>query len=167
MITVANKVGKLCEVRIQSPISALEIGEMSRQIAEVVRRCGTIRGVTDLRGAAVFPAELADQIVVFLRQDDRHIERGAFILNDSAVLALQLDRVLRDSVNDRRRFFRDKRLLTTWLGEVLTPPEAERLSAFLAEGEVAPPSPPSRPPRSLPGGADLGLSGPNSARRRS
>jgi hypothetical protein len=170
MITVANRVGKLCEVRIQSPVTSVEIMEMSRQIFEIVKKCGTIRGVTDLRSATVFPTELAEQIVTFLRQDSPSIERGAFILGDSAVFALQLDRVLRDSKTDKRRFFRDRRLLSAWLGEVLTPPEAERLSAFLTEGDAAQLTPPSSPAPSSwaspSSQVSYGPAGPTSTRRR-
>src|SRR5262245_45667190 len=119
MITVANKVGRLCEVRIQTPITLAEIMEMSRQIFQVVRSCGTICSVTDLRNATVLPEEQVEQMVSFLRQDDPNIDRGAFILGDSAIFALQIDRVLRDKKSDKRRFFRDRRLLTAWLGEIL------------------------------------------------
>jgi len=143
---------------------------MSRQIFEIVKKCGTIRGVTDLRAATVFPTEVVERIVTFLRQDSPSIERGAFILGDSAVFALQLDRVLRDSKTDKRRFFRDRRLLSAWLGEVLTPPEAERLNAFLTEGETATSSPPSSPAPSSWSGSpppgSYGPSGPTSTRRR-
>ena len=170
MITVANKVGKLVEVRVQSPISAAEIMEMSRQIFEIVKRCSTIRVVTDLRSATVFPTDLAERIVSFLRQDSPAIERGAFILGDSAVFALQIERILRDSKNDKRRFFRDRRQLSAWLGELLTPLEGDRLTSFLIEGEPPGVTPPSSPAPSWPGSvtvpASYGPSGPTSSRRR-
>jgi len=122
----------------------------------VVMRCRSIVGITDLRGANVFPTDLADRIVSFLRQDNSALERGAFLAGEGAVFAMQLERVLRDAKNARRRIFRDRREAEAWLGEVLSKEEQRGLNAFLDGGERNDDSPPlsksagSRPAPSLP-----------------
>jgi hypothetical protein len=138
MITVASTVGKLVEVRIQTPISTAEIVEMKAGVVASVQRLrGEFIGITDLRAATVFPMDLANQITNFMTAASPGLVRSGFIIGDGAVFNMQLDRVLREAGRGRRRAFRARADLEQWLADALTPEEQRRVAAFLDEGEPA------------------------------
>lgn len=141
MIVVRNNVGRLVEVKIATPITTDEIRAMAGDILAIATDKRRIVGVTDLREANVFPSDLAEQILAFLRRDSEHIERSAFLLaghargagfDTSAVFSLQLERILREAANPSRRAFRSANELVAYLKDCLTTPETERVAAFLA-----------------------------------
>ncbi len=143
MISVQIKQGKLCEVRILTPVTTAEVSAMIKSIVALIQAHGTLRGIVDLRGSTVFPDDLADEIADFLRVDSPNIERSAFVAGStSAIFNLQLDRVIQGGKSLRRRMFRERGLAEAWMSEVLTPAENRRMREFLneSESESAPPS---------------------------
>jgi hypothetical protein len=52
------------------------------------------------------------------------------------LVGLQIGRIVREGLSKDRRLFDDKKVLATWLGEVLTEPEKARLAVVLAEVEA-------------------------------
>ena len=60
------------------------------------------------------------------------MERTAFLVGESAVFAMQIERVIRNAANPNRRAFRDPGDLRKWLAEILTATEAARLGEFLS-----------------------------------
>lgn len=137
MFTVASTLGKLVEVRIQTPITAAELDDMKAAVFQIFSRLrAPFVSITDLRSATVFPAELADQVSAFLKRDAPNLMRGAFLIGTGAVFNMQLDRVLREAASERRRSFRARADLEPWLREALTPDEQRRLAAFLDQGET-------------------------------
>ncbi len=139
MITVAHSVGRLVEVRIFTPVTAEEIQSMAQQISLAYAACSPrqVIGCTDLRGANLFPVELADQVAAFMKRGNPRTERNGFIVGESALFSLQVERVVREAGSPSRRTFRGRRELEGWLGEVLSALEQQRLSSFLDEGEQA------------------------------
>jgi hypothetical protein len=112
---------------------------------------GDIAGFATQRGRAL---EQATERVVCLdvtrmnvlapAQSDRLLEamrgpspgrlRSAFLLPaERAVVALQFERLIRESQRTTTRGFSDRAALETWLGELLTVAERARLSQFLDE----------------------------------
>lgn len=143
LISVQIKQGKLCEVRILTPVTSAEVSSMIKSITSLVQARGSLRGIVDLRGSTVLPDDLAEQIADFLQVDNPGIERAAFVAGTtSAVFNLQLDRVIRGGKSLRRRMFRERGLAEAWMSEILTPAENRRMREFLSEneGESAPPS---------------------------
>jgi hypothetical protein len=143
LISVQIKQGKLCEIRVLTPVSGAEVSAMIRSLMTLLHAHSTIRGIVDLRGSTVFPDDLAEQIADFLRVDNPSIERAAFVAGTtSAIFNLQLDRVIRGGKSVRRRMFRERGLAEAWMSEVLTPAENRRMREFLSESESerAPPS---------------------------
>lgn len=133
MILVANTMGRLLLVRMQSPVNAEEVAKMTQQITVVVMAASSrLVGVTDLRGLSLLPVELTDLIVAMFRRNASRIDRSGLLLSDGALAWLQIDRVLRESQNAARRAFRDRFELEIWLGEVLTPLEKLEVHKFLA-----------------------------------
>ncbi|HLM74340.1 MAG TPA: hypothetical protein VK459_16655 [Polyangiaceae bacterium] len=139
MITVAHKVGRLVEVRIITPVTAEEIQGMGQRIGFAYTACAPrpIVGCTDLRGANLFPMDLAEQVATVMKTGNPRIERGAILVGESALFSLQVERVVREAGNPSRRAFRVRAELEAWLAEVLTPFERQRVKHFLKEGEQA------------------------------
>lgn len=135
MISLNNKVGRLIEVRSVQPYTLEEIAVFGRQLAQIVQGSqGRIVGCLDLRAAAVVPVEHTDLYVAMLRRDNPLVERtGVLLPQGQATLALQLERIVREANNPRRKTFRETATFCAYLDEVLTPDEQARMRAFLAE----------------------------------
>ena len=58
------------------------------------------------------------------------------VIGTSSVSGLQLERMFREAGNPGRRVFRTVDAIQTWLDEVLTPLERERMRAHLAADKV-------------------------------
>lgn len=88
--------------------------------------------VTDWRRCPVMSAEASARIVPMITRTNPHSERsGAIASRESPIAVLQFTRIIVESKNPDRRLFYETDKLSTWLGEILTPAENARLSAFL------------------------------------
>jgi hypothetical protein len=140
MHTVANHVGRLLEVTLASPLTLPEVDQFVREnIAAMQGIPGKFVGVADLRGAHVFAVEVTDRLIQLLSGNAARVERSAMLIGESALFALQVERVLRSSNQPNRRAFRDAAEMTAWLNEVLTAPEQARLQQFLREAATGSP----------------------------
>jgi hypothetical protein len=127
-----NAVGRLVEVRFASPLTLEEIKQFVAEHHAIINRLARkYVGVVDLLQADVFPVPVAETLIQLLSSVSPQLERTAFLIRDSALFALQVERVIRNSNHPNRRAFRDPEQLKQWLGEVLTPPEQDRLSQFV------------------------------------
>lgn len=132
MHTVANRVGRLVEVTLASPVTLEEAEQFAREnIALMETIPGKFVGVTDLLGAHVVPQDVADRIIRLLSANAGRVERSAMLIGDSALLALQVERLLRSANQPNRRAFRDPAELAAWLNEVLNVQEQAELQQFL------------------------------------
>ena len=88
---------------------------------------------TDVSAANVFAPEVAEGFIRLMQRDNPVVERSAFLIGESAMFALQIERMIKQANNPLRRTFRESSMLLGWLGEMLAPPEHERLRRFLAD----------------------------------
>ncbi len=133
MYRVANRVGRLVEIAIWSPVSVEEAIEWGRDHDAVIDRVeGEYVCFVDLRGARVFPPDVVDAYVATMK-DERRLLRTGTLLPLSAVVALQINRMIREAAHPERRAFEDAAPLASWLGERLGIPERARLRALLRE----------------------------------
>jgi hypothetical protein len=131
MILLQHHVGRLLESRFVSPMSAEELKDFERQRAALRERTSRERVVVmDFRRAAVLPPELADGLAGLLHGPNPALLRNG-VLVSTAVMAMQLQRIVREADNDCRRVFRERRELEAWLGEILDAGERARLKQFL------------------------------------
>lgn len=134
MFTVANEVGRLVEIRLGTK---LPIEEAPRFIQEVMRItaniAGRVVGVTDLRaGTRTADPDMIGVVSGMLRSENPKIERNALLVApDSALFALQMDRMIKGAGSTARRLFRARHEVEAWLAPVLTPAECARLALFL------------------------------------
>ncbi|HWW60752.1 MAG TPA: hypothetical protein VN181_05230 [Thermoanaerobaculia bacterium] len=132
MYTVANHVGRLVEVTLASPLTLDEVQSFVRDNVAVMKTiAGNFVGVADLRGAHVFPAEVADRLIQLLSANSSQVERSAMLIGDSATFAIQVERVIRTANHPNRKIFRNPGEMVAWLNEVLTVAEQEQLQQFL------------------------------------
>ncbi len=133
MYTIENRVGKLVELRIAAPIAAEELPLLLAEHQGITEKLGRFVTAVDLRRATLVPLEVAERFTGLMRGSNPRLERSAFLLNESALFSLQLERLIREAGDSNRRTFRAPEELVTWLGQVLSEAEQARLGEFLAE----------------------------------
>ena len=132
MHSIQNIAGRLVEVRVTPPLTLDEIKQFVAEHKAVVSRIpDRYVGVVDLRRADVFPSEVAAALIQLLSQMADRVERTAFLIGESAVFALQIERVIRNAANPNRKSFREPGPLKEWLGEILKDGERLRLDGFV------------------------------------
>jgi hypothetical protein len=136
MITIENRVGRLIETRLVSPLLDTEFSHFQQERERLMRSVGQDRVVCiDLSRVQILPPTQADAFLNLLRGSRPGLTRNAFLLPpNQAVLALQFSRIIRQANNPARRAFQSRAALITWLAEILRPPELLRLESFL-DGE--------------------------------
>jgi hypothetical protein len=133
MHTVENVTGRLVEVRVAAPLTLDEVKQFVREHqAAIARIPERYVGVVDLFHADVFPVDVAQSLIELMSGMASRVERTAFLVGESAVFAMQIERVIRNAANPNRRAFRDPGDLRKWLAEILTATEAARLGEFLS-----------------------------------
>jgi len=135
MFTVEIRVGRLLEIRMESPLSAAEVLDFRSVTTATVRAAKRPLVVcTDLLRARVFSPESAAQITAMMQQDNPLVERNGILVGESALFSMQIERMLREAGPRSRRAFREPAALKLWLKEVLDENELWRLNAFIMEG---------------------------------
>ncbi|MFL6202452.1 MAG: hypothetical protein ACJ76J_25060 [Thermoanaerobaculia bacterium] len=127
-----NVVGRLVEVRVASPLTLEEVQQLVGELQGIIKRLArNYVGAVDLLQAEVFPVPVAETLIKLLSGVAPQLERTAFLIRDSALFALQVERVIRNSNHPDRRVFREPEALQEWLGEVLDVQEQARLAQFV------------------------------------
>ncbi len=132
MFTREHRVGRLYEIRVVSPVTAADLAtfEAAQNAMDTTDEARIL--CTDCRNIEVLSPEIAERLVESLRSHSRGFLRNGVLVDASkAVVALQLERMLRQARHPGRRLFRRKEDLAAWLEEILDPTEIARLRAFL------------------------------------
>ena len=135
MYTIDNRVGRLIELRVESPVTEEELQRFPEMLAKA---CKPIKGqigiCTDLVGATVFTQPVAARWIEIIRQESPLVERNAVLVGEGAVFSMQIERIIRQAGFKNRRAFLSPVALTAWLGEILTVRERARLEQFVQDG---------------------------------
>jgi hypothetical protein len=132
MYEVENRVGKLVQIRIWSPVSAEEAAAWAREHDRVVDAVGgPYVCLVDLFDARVFPQAAVDAYTSVMKAEPNLVRTGT-LLSYSPTSALQVRRMLREIDNPVRRAFTEVPPLLDWLDPVLTVPERAHLRVSLA-----------------------------------
>jgi hypothetical protein len=135
MYTIENRVGRLVELRVESPVTYEELLEFHDTQAKVCKPIqGQIAVCTDLVGATVFTQPVTQRWMAIIKQDAPIVDRNAVLLGEGAVFSMQIERIIRQAGQPNRKTFLAPTELATWLGEILTVRERTRLESFLREG---------------------------------
>ena len=139
MYTLECHVGRLIEIRVQPPLTLDELRNFLPQVTRILARVGgQVVACTDLRNARVFSPDVTEKLMTILRTDGPRVERGGFLVGESAVFSMQIARMLRESRGPSRRAFVEPEDAIHWLSELLTPVEVRRLREFVTGGEPRP-----------------------------
>jgi hypothetical protein len=132
MLTIECNVGRLVELRIQSPLTLEELRLWPPQANRIFARVrGQIVACTDLRNARVFPPDVTKQLLTLLRGETPQVERAAILVGESAVFSMQIARMFREIGGTTRRVFPEPDAAIAWLSELLTAAEVTRLREFV------------------------------------
>jgi hypothetical protein len=132
MYQVTNQVGRLVEIAIWSPVLFEEAERWGREHDRVVDSVGQpYVCFVDLRGAKVFPPETVEAYLSTMKAEQQLL-RTATLLPESALVALQINRMIREAGHPERRAFSNADELRRWLGETLDEKERARLEQLLA-----------------------------------
>ena len=142
MYSVENHAGRLIEVKLASPLTLDEVQQFTQKHLAVMATIPVkYIGVVNLLDAHVFVPAVAEGLSKLLAVGASHVERSAFLIGESAVFSLQVERVIRESNSPNRRAFRNGQELVAWVSEILTPPEQNQLERFIREAMVEAPKP--------------------------
>ena len=135
MYTIENRVGRLIELRVESPVTEEELMQFHDMLA---RACKSITGqivmCTDLVGATVFTQPVTQRWTSIIKQDAPIVERNAVLVGEGAVFSMQVARIIRQAGMANRKAFLSPADLVGWLAEILTTRERTRLEFFLRDG---------------------------------
>src|SRR4051794_6581527 len=124
MYSIDCHVGRLIEVLVATPVALEEVEAFGKRLRVVVGpQAGKIIVCVDLRGARVFPPAVAEAFVGVMRGDNPRLERSAFLVSDSALFSLQVERMIREAGSPLRRTFREPADLAAWVADALTDDE--------------------------------------------
>jgi hypothetical protein len=129
------RVGRLAEATLGSPLTAPDLeGFITATRLGLLALPGKAVVACDMSRLAVLPDDLADRAIELIRRDSPKIERGGYLVSQRrSSTSMQITRLFREAKSETRRVFDDKTALRSWLAELLTPAELQRLGDFLAE----------------------------------
>ena len=133
--TITPSVGRLIEARVFQLLTREEADEYSRALADVVKSMAGISPVlcADHRPVKIYPQPPADRLAELFTHMNSRLESVAILVSPTnATLGLQLDRIVREVKNDRRRAFRDPEDALAHLRPSLDDREMARVAMFLA-----------------------------------
>jgi hypothetical protein len=133
MMTLENLVGRLCEARFVPPVSSSDVASFAVEVRKHLNSSARPQVFcTDSSRIHLYPPDVTDGLIAMMKSDNPLVERNGILIGASSVFGLQMERMLRDAGHAGRRAFRSRDSLIAWLGEVLTPPEVDRLRAMLS-----------------------------------
>ena len=146
LFTVRRPVGRLIEARIFNLRTPEEVTQYTKAFSPDVVGVTDPVLCADHRPVVIYPPEVADQLVRLFKTMNDRLRRVAILVSRSnATLAMQLQRIVRESNYPSRRVFFDAREAERFLTPILDAPERVRLGVFLAEhtDDKPPPATPS------------------------
>jgi hypothetical protein len=140
MYSMDIKVGRLVELRIESPFAMTDFGPFRERLGKLLQSApGKVVACTDLRRANVFAKDVADTWITIMRGDNPKMERSAFLVTAGGLFGGQIERMINEAGSPIRKVFRESLDLKVWLGTALTADEKTRVTQFL--NEISPSAP--------------------------
>jgi hypothetical protein len=130
-------VGRLLEIRVADGYkSVADVDHMIHMIQKsfaALKPEGKIVIAADWRAVQMMSPDTAARAREMLAGVNPRVIRSSILtLPENPLTNLQVVRLIREAENTARRHFSEPRALVTWLAEILTPAEVQRLRAFLA-----------------------------------
>jgi hypothetical protein len=136
VVTLARRVGRLCELRYLPPFTAEDSALLLPRMGALVDQAeGQVVFCTDLRPMRGFSKPLLDSIIWRLRRNNPKVCAAGSIVSSPHVFRL-MERVAAEAHNPMRRVFSNLSDLRAHLDPFLTPAERAQRDAFLDEFRV-------------------------------
>jgi hypothetical protein len=131
MYSIENKVGRLVEIALWSPVTKEEAVPWAELHDRVVASVGgPYLCLVDLARATVFPPDAVEAYVATMKNEP-HLIRTGTLLGRSPTLHLQIQRMIKEANNMQRKAFRDPNEVLAFLAEIASPAERARLTEVL------------------------------------
>jgi hypothetical protein len=132
--TVEQKVGRLVEARVFRLSTRADVEDYGRAFAPFANLRPAAVLMADHRPARVYSPEVAQDLVTMFEGLNRVWEKAALLVSpNNATLAIQLQRLVRESRNESRRVFLDQRECEVFLSTALDEAGRSRLQTFLSQ----------------------------------
>jgi hypothetical protein len=135
VIDIRNQVGRLIEVTIETPTTLLEWKALPKQLNSIHSRL-TEKYIycANISRAKLLQPEEAEPMRKIMQLDNPRLLRTAlYVGSNSATLMLQMERLIREAANPARKTFRDSQKLISWMAEVTTPEEEQRIREIYSD----------------------------------
>jgi hypothetical protein len=134
-IEVTHRVGRLIETRILDVLSVEDVAGMrDRFLAIYATSPQSFLSAIDLRAAVTLGrSEIAGPLLQLFRESNARIERTGIVVGADALLPVQVEALVVNAHHPGRRVYRDAAAMVTFLGEVATDEERQRLEVFLSD----------------------------------
>ncbi len=126
-------IDNLVLVRLFTLDTVKEAREVVKEVSGFVQTQERVVAAVDFRPAKLFSPEVTDLLVALLRSDNPRIQRSAHVLSGSALSALQIERMVRESQNPNRKTFREVKDAEDFLARHLNPAQRQRLHEWYDE----------------------------------
>ncbi|MEW5847721.1 MAG: hypothetical protein AB2A00_02865 [Myxococcota bacterium] len=137
MLRFENHVGRLLELRADSPLTVEQMHQGVKDITAILSmHTRPMVCCADFRKLGIMSKEVTEIIVATMRSDNPKIERSAYLIpSASATAGLQWERLVREGLNPVRRLYRDDDYagLLAYLDEALDAAERTRMRSFYDE----------------------------------
>lgn len=134
--TVVIQVGRLMEISVREGFRSVEDVEAQRVL--ITKALATLPPdqkaviAADWRACQLMTQAAANALGPMIGSFNARIERSAILGSSTSPIAvLQFLRVVRDTKHPSRRVFEDRRATLTYLSDILSPAERDRLGQFL------------------------------------
>lgn len=137
--TCSFVVGRLLEIRVAAGYHVVQdvdemIGMMGDQVSRLPEHQKFVIAA-DWRRVTVMPQATAERAREMLARSNPRVIKSSILIDPShATTGLQVVRLVKEAENANRRHFTDPAHQITWLADVLTPQELQRLRTFLYSG---------------------------------
>lgn len=141
MFTVTRGVGRVVDVRVESLKTVTDADNFVNAVRNGVLQTAPAQAVicADHRAVRIYPQEVAERLIFLFNSVNPHIERaGLVVARTNATFSIQIERIVRESLNPQRRVFYEPDALIAWLSEILTDAEAAHIRAFLSANALSP-----------------------------
>jgi len=139
MFTAQREVGRLVVARVFRLETAAHVAEYAAAFGPCLTGVATAVLCADHRPVAIYPPAAADALIDLFRTLNPKWDKVAILVaRSNATLALQVQRIVRESGNPSRRVFFGAADAERFLAPDLSAAERVRLVSFLAERVVVP-----------------------------
>jgi hypothetical protein len=134
--TLEIHVGRLLEIRLSKGFDTeAEVDQIFHLLRQQIDKAPPdVRFVlaADWRECFVMSPAASERTLAMMLKTNPRLERSAILFSERSPTAMmQWVRLIRDAKSPNRRLFSDPVEMTTWLAEVLTPEESQRLRHFV------------------------------------